>query len=82
MSPNLSVTGSRRMSGAGAAGAGHTHPCARRGRSAASPPGGCSLVASGLSLPLEAAKVFFPTTLFLKTQFFHSSERHKTLLHI
>lgn len=53
---------------------GHTHPCGRRGRSAGSPLGGCSPGASGLSLPPEAAKAFFPTTLFLKMQFFHSSE--------
>ena len=54
---------------------GHTHPCARRGRSAGSLPGGCSQAASALSLLLEAAKVSSPTTLFPKMQFFHSSEK-------
>ena len=52
-----------------------THPCGPRGQSAASPPEGCSPAASGPSLPLEAAKAFFPTTLFLRTRFFHSSEK-------
>lgn len=54
---------------------GHTHPCARRGQSAGSLPGGCSRAASALSLLLEAAKVSSPTTLFPKMQFFHSSEK-------
>lgn len=53
---------------------GPTYPYGLRDQSAASPPGGCSLAAFVLSPPLEAAKAFFPTTLFLKMQFSHSSK--------